>query len=128
VDHIDCGAGTDTVPADPQDVIDASCENVTRSGGSGGSSGGGPDRRRRRTAGEGEPGWTATATPRRWSAGIACSIFPGELQRSSRRWAERRFAQIRYWGEPARGCHFAAFEQPELFVEEVRAAFRALRD
>jgi pimeloyl-ACP methyl ester carboxylesterase len=41
------------------------------------------------------PGWTATATPRRWSAGIACSIFPGELQRSSRRWAERRFAQIR---------------------------------
>jgi pimeloyl-ACP methyl ester carboxylesterase len=56
----------------------------------------------------------------------ACSVFPRELQRSSRRWAERRFADIRYWGEPERGGHFAAWEQPELFVGEVRAAFRAL--
>jgi pimeloyl-ACP methyl ester carboxylesterase len=56
----------------------------------------------------------------------ACSIFPGELQRPSRRWAERRFTDIRYWHEPPRGGHFAAFEQPELFVAEVRAAFRTL--
>jgi epoxide hydrolase len=56
-----------------------------------------------------------------------CSIFPKELQRPSRRWAERRFGDIRYWGEPPRGGHFAAFEQPELFVDEVRACFRALR-
>jgi len=56
----------------------------------------------------------------------ACSVFPGELQRPSRRWAERRFTDIRYWSEPPRGGHFAAYEQPELFVEEVRAAFRAL--
>ncbi|HEX7146510.1 MAG TPA: alpha/beta fold hydrolase [Actinomycetota bacterium] len=56
-----------------------------------------------------------------------CSIFPRELQRPSRRWAERRFADIRYWNEPARGGHFAAFEQPELFVDEVRAFFRLVR-
>jgi hypothetical protein len=56
-----------------------------------------------------------------------CTIFPKELQRPSRRWAQRRFLDIRYWSEPARGGHFAAFEQPALFVDEVRACFRALR-
>jgi pimeloyl-ACP methyl ester carboxylesterase len=56
-----------------------------------------------------------------------CSIFPKELQRPSRRWAQRRFTNIRYWNEPARGGHFAAFEQPELFVTEVRAFFRLIR-
>ena len=34
---------------------------------------------------------------------------------------------VRYWGEPARGGHFAAFEQPELFVDEVRAFFALVR-
>ena len=53
-----------------------------------------------------------------------CSIFPKELQRPSRRWAQRRFTDIRYWNEPHRGGHFVAFEQPELFVDEVRACFR----
>jgi pimeloyl-ACP methyl ester carboxylesterase len=56
-----------------------------------------------------------------------CSIFPKELQRPSRRWAEKRFLDIRYWSEPERGGHFAAFEQPEIFVEEVRAFFRLVR-
>jgi pimeloyl-ACP methyl ester carboxylesterase len=56
-----------------------------------------------------------------------CSIFPKELQRPSRRWAERRFTDIRYWNEPDRGGHFAAFEQPQLFVDEVRAFFRLVR-
>jgi pimeloyl-ACP methyl ester carboxylesterase len=56
-----------------------------------------------------------------------CSIFPRELQRPSRRWAERRFTDIRWWGEPARGGHFAAFEQPNLFVDEVRTFFRLVR-
>jgi pimeloyl-ACP methyl ester carboxylesterase len=56
-----------------------------------------------------------------------CSVFPKELQRPSRRWAERRFRDIRYWNEPAKGGHFAAFEQPELFVDEVRAFFRLVR-
>jgi pimeloyl-ACP methyl ester carboxylesterase len=57
-------------------------------------------------------------------APTGCTVFPYELQRPSRRWAEQRFRDIRYWSEPERGGHFAAFEQPELFVEEVRAFFR----
>jgi Epoxide hydrolase N terminus len=61
------------------------------------------------------------------SVPVGCSIFPKELQRPSRRWAQRRFADIRYWNEPERGGHFAAFEQPALFVNEVRECFRALR-
>jgi pimeloyl-ACP methyl ester carboxylesterase len=56
-----------------------------------------------------------------------CSIFPKELQRPSRRWAQERFRDIRYWNEPERGGHFAAFEQPELFVKEVRSFFRCVR-
>jgi epoxide hydrolase len=61
------------------------------------------------------------------SVPVGCSVFPKELQRPSRRWAERRFTDIRYWNEPVRGGHFAALEQPALFVEEVRGCFRALR-
>ena len=57
----------------------------------------------------------------------ACSIFPRENPRPSRRWAEKRFPDIRYWGEPARGGHFAAFEQPASFVAELRAGLSALR-
>jgi epoxide hydrolase len=56
-----------------------------------------------------------------------CSVFPKELQRPSRRWAEKRFTDIRYWNEPAKGGHFAAFEQPGLFVDEVRSFFRLVR-
>jgi epoxide hydrolase len=57
----------------------------------------------------------------------SCSVFARELQRPSRRWAARRFRDIRHWGEPPRGGHFAAMEQPDLFVDEVRAAFRTMR-
>jgi pimeloyl-ACP methyl ester carboxylesterase len=56
-----------------------------------------------------------------------CSIFPRELQRPSRRWAAKRFLDIRHWNELERGGHFAAFEQPELFVREVRTFFRLVR-
>jgi epoxide hydrolase len=56
-----------------------------------------------------------------------CSVFPKENPRPSRRWAAKRFTDIRYWGEPERGGHFAAFEQPDIFVDEVRASFRAFR-
>ncbi|HET9076975.1 MAG TPA: epoxide hydrolase [Acidimicrobiales bacterium] len=55
------------------------------------------------------------------------SVFPKEIFRCSRRWAARQFRDIRYWGEPAVGGHFAAFEQPDLFVEEVRRFFRTVR-
>jgi epoxide hydrolase len=80
--------------------------------------------------------WQSLGQVNEWITGSArdtvavptgCSIFPKELQRPSRRWAEKRFLDIRYWNEPARGGHFAAFEQPELFVEEVRSFFRLVR-
>jgi pimeloyl-ACP methyl ester carboxylesterase len=54
----------------------------------------------------------------------ACSVFPREIPHPSRRWAEHRFPDIRYWNEPPRGGHFAAFEQPGLFVTEIRNAAR----
>ena len=56
-----------------------------------------------------------------------CSIFPREIFRPSRRWAEKRFTDLRYWNELDKGGHFAAFEQPETFVNELRACFRPLR-
>lgn len=58
---------------------------------------------------------------------VGCSLFPGEIFKCSRRWAERRFRNLVYWNEPPRGGHFAAFEQPGSFVEELRSAFRGLR-
>jgi pimeloyl-ACP methyl ester carboxylesterase len=55
-----------------------------------------------------------------------CSVFPKENQRPSRRWAERRFTDIRYWNEPKKGGHFAAMEQPDIFVSELQASFDEL--
>jgi len=80
--------------------------------------------------------WESISRVNEWISGAAadpvavpvgCSIFPAELQRPSRRWAQRRFPDIRYWGEPARGGHFAAFEQPELFANEICSFFRLIR-
>ena len=55
------------------------------------------------------------------------SLFPKEIFRSSKRWAEKRFSNIIHWNELDKGGHFAAFEQPEVFVDEVRACFRHVR-
>lgn len=55
------------------------------------------------------------------------SVFPHEIFRTSRRWAEGRFTDLRHFNEVDRGGHFAAFEQPELFVDELRSAFREMR-
>lgn len=55
-----------------------------------------------------------------------CSIFPNEIFKASRRWAEQRYTNIVYWNEAEKGGHFAAFEQPALFVDEVRAAFATM--
>ena len=56
-----------------------------------------------------------------------CSIFPREIIRLPRSWVANRFTDLRYWNELDRGGHFAAFEQPALFVDEVRAFFRLVR-
>ena len=61
------------------------------------------------------------------SAPTGCSIFPKEVIRLSRRWAEKRFTDLRYWNELDRGGHFAAFEQPDLFVNELRSFFALVR-
>lgn len=58
---------------------------------------------------------------------VACSIFPQEMRRPPRRWAERVFSNIIYWNRPERGGHFAAFEQPEIFTRELRDALRSMR-
>ncbi len=61
------------------------------------------------------------------SVPVGCSIFPKELIRTSRRWAEMQFADLRYFNELDHGGHFAAFEHPSLFVDEVRACYRTMR-
>ncbi|MEH2276352.1 MAG: epoxide hydrolase family protein [Nostoc sp.] len=58
---------------------------------------------------------------------FAFSRFPKDIGGSSQRWAKRRFHQIVRWSETSKGGHFAAFEQPALFVEEVRAGLRAVQ-
>lgn len=58
---------------------------------------------------------------------VGCSIFPKEIFRASRRWADKRFPNIVHWNELPKGGHFAAFEQPEVFVNELRTCFRGLR-
>ena len=55
------------------------------------------------------------------------SIFPKEIFRPSRRWAEKRYTNLIHWNELEKGGHFAAFEQPELFLGEVRTCFRQVR-
>jgi pimeloyl-ACP methyl ester carboxylesterase len=58
---------------------------------------------------------------------VGCSIFPKEIFRTSKRWAEKRFGSLLHWNELDKGGHFAAFEQPETYVDEVRTCFRSLR-
>ena len=55
------------------------------------------------------------------------SSFPKEILGVSERWARTRFTDLRWFGEPERGGHFAAFEQPALFVDEIRGSFRTVR-
>jgi pimeloyl-ACP methyl ester carboxylesterase len=55
------------------------------------------------------------------------AVFPKEIVPPVRRWLEPRYTDIRHWSEMPKGGHFAAFEQPELFVAEVRKYFALLR-
>ena len=58
---------------------------------------------------------------------VGFSTFPGEIWRTPRSWAEKSYPTLSYFGEAERGRHFAAWEEPELFAAELRAAFRPLR-
>ena len=73
--------------------------------------------------------WESFGNPRdgEIATPTGCSIFPKEIFRCSRRWADRRYSNIIHWNELDRGGHFAAFEQPEMFVTEVRDCFRSMR-
>ena len=79
--------------------------------------------------------WESLGDVDRWLSGplgpgdlvevpAGCSVFPYELQRPTRAEAEVRFHDLRHWGTPPRGGHYAAWEQPALFVGEL-SAFRA---
>jgi pimeloyl-ACP methyl ester carboxylesterase len=58
---------------------------------------------------------------------VAMTVFPGEQYQAPRSWAERAYPNLLYYNAVDRGGHFAAWEQPQLFTEELRAAFRPLR-
>jgi pimeloyl-ACP methyl ester carboxylesterase len=55
------------------------------------------------------------------------TTFPGEIWRTPRSWAEKSYPTLSYFNEVDKGGHFAAWEEPELFATEIRAAFRPLR-
>jgi pimeloyl-ACP methyl ester carboxylesterase len=58
---------------------------------------------------------------------VAFSTFPGEIFRAPRSWVEKAYPNVTYFNEVDKGGHFAAWEEPDLFSEELRAAFRPLR-
>ena len=58
---------------------------------------------------------------------VAVTVFPHELYRAPKSWAQQNYSNLIYWNEATEGGHFAAFERPELFVAEMRSAFKALR-
>jgi pimeloyl-ACP methyl ester carboxylesterase len=66
-------------------------------------------------------------TPQPLDMPMGISIFPREAYRASRRWGERIFRNLIHWNEVERGGHYAAYEQPDIFVDEVRACFRGVR-
>jgi pimeloyl-ACP methyl ester carboxylesterase len=61
------------------------------------------------------------------SVPVGFTAFPGELWNAPRSWAETAYPGLAYFNEADRGGHFAAWEEPELFADEVRAAFRSMR-
>jgi pimeloyl-ACP methyl ester carboxylesterase len=58
---------------------------------------------------------------------VGFTTFPGEIFRAPRSWVEKSYPNVIYFNEVDRGGHFAAWEEPELFSQEIRAAFRSLR-
>jgi pimeloyl-ACP methyl ester carboxylesterase len=65
--------------------------------------------------------------PKQVTIPVAVSAFPDELYQAPRRWAERAYPKLVYYNKLDKGGHFAAWEQPELFSSEIRAAFRSVR-
>ena len=59
---------------------------------------------------------------------VAVTIFPGEQYEAPRSWTEKAYPKLAYYHRAEKGGHFAAWEQPQLFASELRAAFRSLRE
>jgi len=57
----------------------------------------------------------------------AVSVFPDEIYAAPRSWTEKAYPKLIYYNRLSKGGHFAAWEQPQLFAEEIRASFRSLR-
>jgi len=70
---------------------------------------------------------TSGQAPPEVSLPVGFTTFPGEIWRSPRSWVENSYPNVSYFNEVDRGGHFAAWEEPELFSSELRAAFRSLR-
>jgi pimeloyl-ACP methyl ester carboxylesterase len=66
-------------------------------------------------------------TPKNVTIPVAVSVFPDELYPTPRSWAERAYPKLVHYNKLDKGGHFAAWEQPQFFSEEVRAGFRSLR-
>lgn len=66
-------------------------------------------------------------SPKNVTVPVAVSAFPDELYQAPRSWAERAYPNLIYYNKLPKGGHFAAWEQPELLTQEMRAAFRSLR-
>jgi len=58
---------------------------------------------------------------------VAVSVFPDEIYAAPRSWVEKAYPKLIHYNRLPKGCHFAAWEQPQFFCEEVRASFRSLR-
>jgi pimeloyl-ACP methyl ester carboxylesterase len=58
---------------------------------------------------------------------VAVTVFPGEIYRAPQRWTQRAYRNLVYCNEVDKGGHFAAWEQPQLLADELRAAFRSRR-
>jgi pimeloyl-ACP methyl ester carboxylesterase len=69
----------------------------------------------------------AAGPPPEVSLPVAFTVFPGEIFQAPRSWAEKVYPNLIYFHEADKGGHFAAWEQPQLFSEEIRAGFRPLR-
>ena len=78
----------------------------------------------RRAAEQGPP---AGQAPAQVSIPVGFTTFPGEIWRTPRSWVEKAYPNVIYFNEVDRGGHFAAWEEPELFAAELRAAFRPQR-
>ena len=65
--------------------------------------------------------------PKNVAIPVAVSVFPDEIYASPRTWAERAYPKLIYYNKLGKGGHFAAWEQPELFVAELRKGLKSLR-